>query len=291
MKKVTLIILCVVIVLGAGYVAYSKGFIKFDFLKKSDIAEPVAIVENQQESAEKIDEQKTVSNKPIHPLCFGQGFSISDIINLGECNKENEKELVEKDEGGFINTRYALDDEYGYKGYMSYKIIKEIGNLMIVQTEDNMNGSSTVTSLTVFEKNGNILNKKDEIHSGDRAHGGIGRNWTKFRDNGVDYWPHLTNMDLMEITYPGVSEKFNAGLNCNTCDFAIAHYHYNLTTQKSMLISVLIDSHFLDESPEEEESCINAIYKSYIPEGKTQTEITTKQVDELNKKLMDTCIE
>jgi hypothetical protein len=98
-------------------------------------------------------------------------------------------------------------------------------------------------------------------------------------------------MDLMEITYPGVREKFNAGSNCNMCDFAVAHYYYNLVTQKSTLISVLIDSHFLDESPEEEEGCINSIYKSYIPEGKTQNEITPKQVDELSKKLMDTCIE
>jgi hypothetical protein len=284
MKKSPITILIIVILAGGGYFAYTKRMIDFDFLKKSSaVVEPVA-TDNQQES-------KDISSEPIHPLCFGSNFEIYESINLEKCNKENEKEPIEKDEGGFVDSRYLLDDEYGYKGYMGYKIIKEISNIMIVQTEDNMNGSSTVTSLTIFEKNGNILNKKYEIHSGDRAHGGIGRNWTKFRDNGVDYWPHLTNMDLMEITYPGVREKFNAGSDCNMCDFAVAHYYYNLATQKSTLISVLIDSHFLDESPEEEESCTNAIYKSYIPDGKTQTEITPKQVDELNKKLMDTCIE
>lgn len=171
----------------------------------------------------------------------------------------------------FFNTRYSLDDEYGYKGYMSYKIIKEIRNLLIVQTEDNMNGSSTVTSLTVFEKNGNILNKKDEIHSGDRAHGGIGRKLTEFKDSGVDYWPHFTSTNLIEITYPNISETFNAGWDCNTYDFAIAHYRYDLVTQKKTLVSVLIDAHVLNEKdPEPEEACLNALYKSYIPKGQMQ---------------------
>jgi hypothetical protein len=158
MKK-TLITILIILILGAGYFAYTKGLINLDFLKKGEVVEDVAVVESQQEG-------KAISSEPIHPLCFGQGFSISELINLDECNKENEKEPIEKDKEGFVNTRYSIGDEYGDKGYMSYKIIKEIGNMMIVQTEDNMNGSSTVTSLFVFEKNGNILNKKYEIHSG-----------------------------------------------------------------------------------------------------------------------------
>lgn len=98
-KRVTLIATLMAVALGGLYYLYLQGSLNLGFLKNNQTA---PVVENQQENVKVAENNKPISTQPIHPLCFGQGFSISDIINVGECNKENEKEPVEKDKDGFF---------------------------------------------------------------------------------------------------------------------------------------------------------------------------------------------
>jgi len=60
MKKTLITILIIVILAGLGYFAYSKGLINLEFLKKGEVTEPVAVVENKKEN---IGEIKNVSPK------------------------------------------------------------------------------------------------------------------------------------------------------------------------------------------------------------------------------------
>jgi hypothetical protein len=58
MKKTLITILIIVILVGAGYFAYTKGLINLDFLKKGEVVEDMAVIENQDKTLkiQEIDE-------------------------------------------------------------------------------------------------------------------------------------------------------------------------------------------------------------------------------------------
>lgn len=236
---------------------------------------------------------------PFHPYYVNQTYSWEgdsepvDFTNLDVEGLEYEEGTISPIELYPDSSGYDIDlgeDIFVMRGvFFQYELLAQEGETFFVSTYECGGGTGIFSDIRVLKVDGNLIELVDDFAAGDRCNGGLFD--CTYEKGVIHYSTNITPEDLLIIGGGENSEDYDIQLDwCAMCCVGTANYEYNISTRKSEMISITVETDYFnsyDSYPEGTQCFFNRI-KEYV--NASSNEISIEKFELLIQGALESCV-
>jgi hypothetical protein len=218
-----------------------------------------------------------VAGKPIDPKCIyaamgdraGKGVNVVDICPefSGDGFSAEKQTLVINAKGA----GYDFEYENGRSGGFYYEVIGKTSEGIVLNVYYSTGGSGHFSSLSIYEREGDVLRKVRNVAGGDRATGGVGE--VKVEDGHLLYSYSVTPLELYQKYIPNASYRGDLGSGFSN-NGAMIHMKDNKVESVELAEDAIIPDCFKEQ---------------YLQQMETKKTVSEVEAKTLMQKLSEAC--